>query len=83
MIQSDLMNAYEDSEHFHHSTKFSCPLPVNPFPPKQQPLIYFWYLRLLMLILECLINGIIHYVLFCVCLFTQLMCKIHPYYTYQ
>ena len=66
------MNAYQGAEHFHHSRKFShVPFPVNPLLPKKQPLGCHWcdfrYHRLLP-ILESPINGIIHHVLFCVCM---------------
>lgn len=51
----------------------------TPFHPRGNHWSDFWYHRLLLPILECLINGIIHYVLFCVWLFTQHnLCEILP-----
>ena len=85
MTPSDLINAYQESEHFHDSRKFSSvPSQSNPSHPRSNYCCDFQSHRLVLLILECLLSGIIHYVCLCFWLFTQHNARqIPPHYLCQ
>ena len=58
----------QDTEHICHSESCLIPLSVNPFPLRQLMLDVYHHILLVLHVLECHINGTIHYAFLCVSL---------------
>lgn len=58
----------QDTEHVCHSESCLIPLSVNTYPLRQRMLDVYHHILLVLHVLECHINGIIHYAFLCVSL---------------